>query len=134
MWPFRKQLIEPLEPSILEFLLDTRLESAPHLYSHLEGGNVSDEVMELEVEEADYRFDEVSHLTSAITAWSEVLSGLIAMHFPPGDEQNNITDTQRAAFRQMLHTVSVATTIGSISQFLQHGILAHGNISRRYKK
>lgn len=118
------------------FILDSQINNA-HDIAVILGASVSSmEVLEKEEEESDKRVERISYLTPLIFAHAHALAEG-ASEFQKStlkdapEEMPDIPDEVWLESRRLMESVAVSAIMGSISQFIDMGLLQIPKVQRR---
>lgn len=106
------------------FVLDTQLPDAHEISVLLGCSAISDEVAEREEEESDKRLERISHLVPLVYAHVHALiEGHVAHQRGTLEDADKLPDEIWEANRQMIEKMSLATTLGILSQLIDLGVI-----------
>jgi len=133
-WQRKKNIIEDKELSINEvserlrgFILDSQINNAHEIAVILGCAISSEEVMEKEEEESDKRVQRVSYLVPILYSQSHALAEgatefqkVAASHL---EDMPNLPEEIWIESRKLMEQVSLACSVGAISQLIDMGLL-----------
>ncbi|CAB4123931.1 hypothetical protein UFOVP45_64 [uncultured Caudovirales phage] len=106
------------------FMLDSQIQNGNELAILLGCSPISDELLEREEEESEKRTDRIGYLTPLIYAFSHTLSEAAVEY-----QRENFEGAEKlpaeiwTASRRMLEQATISVMMGSLSQFVDMGLL-----------